>query len=199
MLDKIKEFNEKNNAIYFFAAIIFLVVALLFNGRSNNTNKDKEDNNDTVIEEKEEVSSNYTYDIKINKNEEIVLFTIKVFNNKYLLTKTELGKEQNYYVNYIDIYEQDALGNYILFRGNNFVEGIDNKLLFWDYLEDIIDKSTKIEDTKTCLKNDEYNFTICPTSDGYDITSDAYNINYRKYDVDTTKDFNISLNTTNIN
>lgn len=185
MFKKIKEFNDRNTAIYFFGAIIVLIAVLAI------TNRNKKVETPVIEEpkpvEKEEIITNYSYDIKINKNNEIILFTINFYNNKYLISKTELGKETKYYIHYIDIYEQNVLGNYVLFRNNEIVSGIDNKLLFWDYINNIVSNNTD------CFINNEYNSTICPLEDGISIKNDSYEITYKLYNINSTNDFNINI------
>lgn len=193
MFKKVKDFNDRNNALYFFLAIIFLVVALFINNTTSKKELEKEEEKPKE-EENKKVYKNYSYDIKININNQIVLFTVNVFNNKYLFTKTELGRETKYYVYYSDIYEQNALGNYVLYRDNKFVNDIDNKLLFLDYIKDIIDKSTKVESEDNCLINNIYNFTMCERENGYNIKSNLYEINYEIYNIDSTNDFDITIN-----
>ena len=192
MFSKIKDFNEKNTAIYFFISIIILIGFLFFNSFSN-----KEKKNTCVLPvDTVNKRESYNYDIKINKNNEVVLLSIKKYNNKYLIEKTEKGLVYNYYIHYFNIYIKDETGNYNFFKDTYFVDGVDNKLLFIDYINDLsLVSKESVSDDKTCYTKTNESYNICIDSDNV-LTYKENNITltYRINNSSEVEDFEVNVN-----
>ncbi len=188
MFKKLKDFNEKNTALYFFVAVFILVFVLFINSLSNRKTSDKGNNNSFTIND----SLKYAYDIKIKKNNEIILLNIKRYGNKYLLTKTEMGIESKYYIYYTDIYQNYVNEDYIIYN-DEIIEDVDNKLYFVDYIKELVEGIESFNDnSKTCYLKDN-TIKICAI-DNMNITYENEDL-FISYEIknDVVDDFNINI------
>lgn len=192
MFKKIREFNENNTNLYFFVTM-FILIGLLFINSLSKDNKDIDNNN--TISSIVSSSDIYSYDMKINKPDEVILVSVKRYGNKYLIEKTEKGQVSTYYVYYSDIYEQDSTDKFILFKGNSFVEELDNKLFYMDYIYELSYLGDKVtDDDKTCYDYSKESVNICIDNDNI-ITLYTGNIAVT-YDIDKEddiEDFNVNI------
>ncbi len=193
MFGKIKEFNEKNRNIYFFVAMLVLIGMLFINSLSGN--KKTISNDCTTPSNIISNSYKYSYSIKIQKTDEVILATIKKYGNKMLIEKTEKGKLTNYYLYFSDIYEEDSTGKYIIFRDSYFVDGLDNKFFYIDYINEISSSVTgKTTDGKTCYTSNKEGVYICIDDDDIiTLTKGDITITYEISNKNVT-DFNVDLN-----
>lgn len=192
MFTKIKDFNEKNTTIYFFISVVIIIAFLFVNSLSER----KKENICTIPKDVVQKADNYSYDIKINNNNEVILLSIQKYKNKYLIEKTEKGYVYNYYIYYSDIYEKDELGNYNKFKGNSFVDGIDNKLIFIDYINELsLNSKQNSKDGTVCYDHNELPINICIDTDNIiTYNYDNISITYKVNDVLNIEDFDIIVN-----
>lgn len=190
MFKKLRDFNEKNSTIFFFIALLVIISFLIVNGFKSKNVKDDDKKCNVLFNTKS--TMNYFYDVKIDKNGEIVLLNIKNYGNKYLIRKTENGKETSYFTNYINKYIL-VDDEYVLYNGNYIVSGIDDRFLFLGYINDLSLKSEATNkngeycyinnDTSLCAVN---NKTLVLKNEKFTITYDI--------DVDTiVNDFDVSI------
>lgn len=191
MFKKVKEFNDKNVGLYFFLAVFVLVFSLFINSRFN-----KNENKDTTKECTNAVgtisdSDKYSYEIKINKENEVVILSVKKYAGKILLEKTEKGKSYKYFIYYNDVYVENSDKKYVLTHIDNFVEGIDNKLLYLDYLNEISIKS-KIDEDTSCYIYDSIN--MCIEEDNViNLIDGELSITYTIDNIGSTEDFDVLI------
>jgi hypothetical protein len=158
MLKKFREFNEKNKTINFFILMIILVGFLAFNFISNR-NKKNECELPTSVTSKEKI---YEYEMRITKGEEVVILNVRRYGEKLLVDKTEKGLQSSYYIYYTGVYQKDNNQNYLYYASNNIVDGIDNKLFYMEYLDEISLKSeSKITDDNVCYDITNKSMVLC--------------------------------------
>lgn len=194
MFKKIREFNDKNTGLYFFLAIFILVFSLAINSRFNKTT-DKDTNNKECTNVINTISDSekYSYEIKINKDDEVVLLSVKKYAGKMLVEKTEKGKQFKYFIHYNDVYTENSDNKYVLTHIDNFIEGIDNKLIYLDYLNEISVKS-KVEktDNKSCYVYNLIN--MCIESDNViKYVDDKLTITYTIGNIGDIEDFDVVI------
>ena len=193
MFKKIKDIGDNNSAIITIIAIVILVIFLFVNSlgnRGNTSNKNECIAPTTVTDSK----TSYEYNVKIIKNNETILLNIKKYKSKFLIEKTEKGMSYNYYLYYYDIYEKNSNNEYVLYNGDSFLDGIDNKLYFIDYLGELSsDGEINKTDNEVCYTVDKAE-KICIASDNlitYD--KDDIHIEYDVYKTENVNDFDINI------
>ena len=87
-MKKNEEFNNKKIAIYFFLSMIVLIVLLFVNSISNKENKEKNDTNKNTCVNLIGDNDKYQYNVKISKDNEIIILDIKKYGDKYFIDKT---------------------------------------------------------------------------------------------------------------
>lgn len=193
MLDKLREFNEKNKTINFFILMIILVGFLVFNFISKNNKKDECELPTSVAEN----TNIYEYEMKVTKGDEVVILNVRRYGQKMLVDKTEKGIQSSYYIYYSGVYQRDNNQNYLSYAGNNIVENIDNKYFYMEYLDEISLKTEpKITDNTVCYDITSKSMLLClnEKTDKIELTGTEYKITYEfsKFGEGEDIDVNIS-------
>ncbi|HOO68182.1 MAG TPA: hypothetical protein PLC53_02305 [Bacilli bacterium] len=189
MIEKIKKFNESNKNVFFFILTLILIGFIIFS-RIYTANKTTECITPTYVVDE---SNNYTYEIKVKKDDEIIILSISKYGNKYHVEKTEKGLLTNYYIYYSDIYEEDSSGNYIIFRDKSFIDGIDNKYIYIEYLNEVFsDIVATEEDLGLCYANESFKACINEDDNAIYATLGDIEIDYVSFNVGVAKDFDIN-------
>jgi len=193
MLDKLREFNEKNKTVNFFILMIILVGFLIFNFVSKINKKDECELPTSVTEN----TNIYEYEMKITKSEEVIILNVRRYGQKILVDKTEKGLQSSYYIYYSGIYQKDNNQNYVSYAGNQIVENIDNKLFYMEYLDEISLKSEpKVTDDTVCYDITEKSMVLClnEKTDKIELSGMGYKMTYEfsKFGEGEDIDVNIS-------
>lgn len=191
MFKRIKEFNENNTTLYFFI-VMFILIVLLFTSSLKNRGKDNNDDKCTTISDVTSTNVKYTYDIKINKNAEIILVNVKRYGNKYLFEVIEKGEASYYYVYYTDVYKENN-SSYYIFNENNFIAEIDNKYLFLEYLNDLSIGFTQEASNDEACYSDTITKICVDNTQTIILNKDDINITYKISNIGEVEDFNINI------
>lgn len=193
MLKKLRELNEQNKTIYFFGLMILLLLFLVFNIVSN---REKE-NECTMPDAAVNSLYIYEYDIKITFEDQVVLLNVKRYGNKFLIEKTELGLLTSYYIYYSDVYKKNnETDMYEIYSDKNFINGIDNKYIYIDYLSEIIKNiDPTIEDDLTCYTKESNSFELCidSSSNKLILEDGNYNLEYEFSNIGDLEDFTVDI------
>lgn len=192
MFKFLNEFDKKYSSVIVVLSLFVIIIFLFFNSRISNGNGLE----CKVPKEIVNNVNNYSYNIKVTNNETSVELFIKRYNSKYLIEKNEFGIKSTYYINYTDILEKASNGKYIKYRKNDIVEGLDNKFLIFDYVNDISLKSTVLDDNGiTCFNNRQLELSICMNLDEtITLKMSNYVITYQINNIGSIKDFNVDVN-----
>lgn len=185
------EFDKKYSSILFIISLFVIIVFLFFNSRVNSKNGLLCEIPKDLVKD----INNYSYNIKIDNNGIITELFIKRYNSKYLIEKNADGIKSTYYIYHTDILEKASNGKYIKYRKDNIVDGIDNKFLIFDYLNDISLKSNIVEESEiTCFNNRKLELSICMNlDDTITLKMSNYVVTYKVNDIGVIKDFDVSV------
>ncbi len=190
-MKKNEEFNNKKIAIYFFLSMIVLIVLLFVNSISNKENKEKNDTNKNTCVNLIGDNDKYQYNVKISKDNEIIILDIKKYGDKYFIDKTEKGIITSYYIYYTKIYVSS--GSAFVKYDGNILNGIDDKFLFLSYVDSMsLNSSNKVSDK--CIINDEENYKICVINNNtLNVLYNDLNITYEVDALGEVKDFDVNI------
>lgn len=190
-MKKNEEFNNKKIAIYFFLSMIVLIVLLFVNSISNKENKEKKDTNKNTCVNLIGDNDKYQYNVKISKDNEIIILDIKKYGDKYFIDKTEKGIITSYYIYYTKIYVSS--GSAFVKYDGNILNGIDDKFLFLSYVDSMsLNSSNKVNDK--CIINDEENYKICIINNNtLNVLYNDLNITYEVDALGEVKDFDVNI------
>lgn len=190
-MKKDEEFNNKKIAIYFFLSMIVLIVLLFVNSISNKENKEKNDTNKNTCVNLIGDNDKYQYNVKISKDNEIIILDIKKYGDKYFIDKTEKGIITSYYIYYTKIYVSS--GSAFVKYDGNILNGIDDKFLFLSYVDSMsLNSSNKVNDK--CIINDEENYKICIINNNtLNVLYNDLNITYEVDALGEVKDFDVNI------
>jgi len=190
MFKKLREFNDNNTTLYFFLSIGVLIFFLVFNSFSDEKPKDENNCFTSLVSE----YSNYEYNIKIKKDNKVVIANVKRYNNKHLIEKTENGEESRYYIHYLDFYKENDSSEFVKTNDTTIVEGIDNKLFFIMYIDEINLSSELVKNNdKDCYSNLDNDMLTCITDDLITVEKDDFTIEYEMVSVSSVKDFSVVI------
>lgn len=192
MLKWFKEFDKRYSTLFFCFALLIIIVFLFY---SNTINKNDE-NTCTIPNSIVNNYTNYAYDIVITKNDAVSELYVKRYDTKYLVEKNENGVKSAYYIYHTDLLERASNGEYIRYRKDNIVDGIDNKFLILDYINEISLKSTVSTDNElTCYNNRKIELSMCINLDNsITLEVDDYTIVYKVKEVGSIDDFDVDAN-----
>ena len=190
-MKKNEEFNNKKIAIYFFLSMIVLIVLLFVNSISNKENKEKNDTNKNTCVNLIGDNDKYQYNVKISKDNEIIILDIKKYGDKYFIDKTEKGIITSYYIYYTKIYVSS--GSAFVKYDGNILNGIDDKFLFLSYVDSMsLNSSNKVSDK--CIINNEENYKICVINNNtLNVLYNDLNITYEVDALGEVKDFDVNI------
>lgn len=192
MVSKIREFNKTYSTLFFCISLLIIIIFLAYFSVSNrNTSKIC-----TIPNKLVNNYTNYSYDITYIKDDKKIDLYVKRFESKYLIEKVEDGLKSTYYIYYTDIFEKASNGEYIRFRKDNIVDGLDNKMLLLDYVNDIsLESSVRTENELTCYYNRKMELLMCINlDDSISIEANDYKIEYKIKEVAGVRDFKIDVN-----
>lgn len=189
MFKKLNEFDNKYSGLFLCFALLIIIVFLFYISQVNR-NKEKEC---SVPNEIVNNYSNYSYDVSITRNNIVTQLSIKRYNSKYLIEKNDNGIKTTYYLYHTDLLEKASNGKYIKYRKDYIVDGIDNKLLVFDYINEISLKSTLSNDGElTCYNNRKMELSMCINlDDSITLEGNGYTIVYSVKNVGTIEDFDV--------
>jgi len=191
MIKKLRDFDKNYSNLFFFFSLLIIILFLVFISTSNRT-KQKEC---TIPNSLVNNYNNYSYSIKFtDENRNIELF-IKRYQSKYLIEKNENGTKSTYYLQYTDLLEKSSDGKYIKYRGDKIIDGLDNKFLILDYINDISLQSTINKGSElTCYNNRKMELSMCLNlDDSIELKKDNYTIIYTIDKVSGVEDFNVDI------
>ncbi|MBQ1812330.1 MAG: hypothetical protein II119_00055 [Bacilli bacterium] len=175
MLYKIREFNKNYSNIVFLIIMIFILVVLIITS-INNRNKPKE----CVIPSKVVgMATDYSYDIKVLKDDvEIAKLFVKKYDSKHLIELNKDDEKNIYFLQYTDFLRKNSNGTYSNFGSNELIEGLDNKYILFEYINDLSMTSDIItRNDRNCYINRKENVSICVNMDNsVELTSDEYTL-----------------------
>ena len=186
-----KEFDKKYSTLFFCISLLIIIIFLAYTSSFI-----KVENNTCVIPNKlVDNYSNYKYDVTYKTNDKKIELFIKRYDKKYLIEKNENGVKSSYYIYYTDIFEEASNGDYIKYRKENIIDGIDNKLLLLDYINDIsLESSLKEDNELTCYVNRKLELNMCINlDDSIELEGTDYKIVYEIKEAGTVKDFNVDI------
>lgn len=175
MLYKIREFNKNYSNIVFLIFMIFILVVLVVIS-INNRNKPKE----CVIPSKIlGMATNYSYDIQVLKDDvEIAKLFVKKYDSKHLIELNKDDTKNTYYLQYTDFLKRNSNGTYSIFDSYELIEGLDNKYLLFEYINDLSIVSDIItRNDRSCYINRKENVSICINLDNsVEFSTDDYKL-----------------------
>ena len=191
MLKVFKDFDKNYSALFFCIALLIIVVCLVY---SNVMNGNKEKNcvvPSTIVNN----YNNYAYNIVIEKNDVITKLYVKKYNTKYLIEKNENDIKSTYYINYTDLLEKASNGKYIKFRKDYIVDGLDNKFLIFDYINELsLKSSVSTKDEITCYNNRNLGLSMCINlDDSVTLKMKEYKITYTLKENGMINDFDVDI------
>ena len=193
MISKIREFSKNYSNLFFLISLLFIIIILVYTAFNN---RDK--NQECIIPNKLVNNyNNYSYNVKYEKDNEKINLYVKRYGSKYLIGKNHNDTKKLYYLEYVDLLIKNENEKYIKFNGD-IIEGIDNRLLILDYLNDISIQSNLTEKSeRTCYINARYNSSICINLDNsIELAKDDYKILYTINDIGSITDFNVNIDKT---
>ena len=191
MVKKLREFDRNYSSVFFCIALLIIILFLAYISTFNRSKN-------VVCEIPNDVLSsyqNYSYDIEYVKDNRVIDLHIKKYGYKYLIEKTENSVRSTYYIYYTDIYEMNENGKYVKYRSDNIVNGLDNKFLFIDYINEVsLSSSVSVNDNKTCYNNRKSGVYMCLNTDGTILLeNDDYKVTYSIKEKGTITDFEVEI------
>jgi hypothetical protein len=178
----IKDEHFKRKSFFIFYGIFFLVFALLF--AFVKPTEDEEKKEEDIVTEKEGIivknQDNYSFSHTITYGDFEILIYGSVYNNESIIQKRIGTVEEKYYTYFDETYKMDSSNQYLITQ-EDIIENFDMKLINPEYLEELLDDSTKKEtDTQITYTNTEYSMTFVLT---YDEDSVLQHITLTKDDI----------------
>lgn len=197
MLKVFKDFDKNYSTLFFCIALLIIIVCLVYSNVMN-VNKEK-----TCVVPNTIVNNynNYSYDIVIEKNGVATKIYVKRYNTKYLIEMNENDIKSTYYINHTDLLEKASNGKYIKFRKDNIVDGLDNKFLIFDYINEIsLKSSVSTKNGVTCYNNRNLELSMCLNLDN-SITLEMkdYKITYTIKENSMISDFDVDIDSSSYN
>lgn len=197
MLKVFKDFDKNYSTLFFCIALLIIIVCLLYSNVMN-INKDK-----TCVVPNSVVNNynNYAYDIVVEKNGVVTKLYVKRYNTKYLIEKNENDIKSTYYINHTDLLEKASNGKYIKFRKDSIVDGLDNKFLIFDYINELsLKSSVSTNNGSTCYNNRNLELSMCINLDN-SITLEMkdYKITYTVKENSMISDFDVDIDLSSYN
>lgn len=197
MLKVFKDFDKNYSTLFFCIALLIIIVCLLYSNVMN-INKDK-----TCVVPNSVVNNynNYAYDIVVEKNGVVTKLYVKRYNTKYLIEKNENDVKSTYYINHTDLLEKASNGKYIKFRKDSIVDGLDNKFLIFDYINELsLKSSVSTNNGSTCYNNRNLELSMCINLDN-SITLEMkdYKITYTVKENSMISDFDVDIDLSSYN
>lgn len=197
MLKVFKDFDKNYSTMFFCIALLIIIVCLVYSNVMN-INKDK-----TCVVPNAIVNNynNYAYDIVIEKNGVVTKLYVKRYNTKYLIEKNENDIKSTYYINHTDLLEKASNGKYIKFRKDSIVDGLDNKFLIFDYINELsLKSSVSTNNGSTCYNNRSLELSMCINLDN-SITLEMkdYKITYTIKENSMISDFDVDIDLSSYN
>lgn len=197
MLKVFKDFDKSYSTLFFCIALLIIIVCLVYSNVMN-INKEK-----TCVVPNTIVNNynNYAYDIVIEKNGVVTKLYVKRYNTKYLIEKNENDIKSTYYINHTDLLEKASNGKYIKFRKDNIVDGLDNKFLIFDYINELsLKSSVSTNNGVTCYNNRNLELSMCINLDN-SITLEMkdYKITYTIEENSMISDFDVDIDSSSYN
>lgn len=191
MLKMFKDFDKNYSTLFFCIALLIIIVCLVYSNVMN-VNKEK-----TCVVPNTIVNNytNYAYDIVIEKNDVITKLYVKRYNTKYLIEKNENDIKSTYYINHTDLLEKASNGKYIKFRKDNIVDGLDNKFLILDYINELsLKSSVSTKNGVTCYNNRNLELSMCINlDDSITLEMNDYKITYTIKESSMISDFDVEI------
>lgn len=192
MFKKLKEFNNNYANLFFMIALIFIIVFLGYIAFTNRTKK-------TVCVTPSKILNNYenyAYNIKYTDEDEGATIYIKRYGSKYLLEVNKDENKTNYYIEYTDFLKKEYDDIYYRYNNNYIIDGVDNKYLFLDYINEIsLDSTIVTKNERTCYVNRKNNVSMCINLDkSIELSKDNFKLLYTITDLGGVDDFKVSSN-----
>jgi len=192
MFKKVKEIlNDKfdeTKRIRFFLVFYFIIftLALIFI---------KTNNKEEVIEkEKLNNSSNYSFRYEIEYEAPLIVLSGSVYNNYMVFDKIVDGLREKYLIYFNEVYKLES-DEYI--KIDYLIENFDNKLLNLEYIKDVIEEGTQVDEEGLEFFNEKRNinikFSFLEDTEEILLTKDNINIKYIIYDYNKVKPFDINI------
>lgn len=197
MLDKIKEFNKNYSNTVFLVIMIFILFSLIYIS-FNNRSKPKECVMPNSIVNN---SLSYSYNVSVTSDgNDIAKLFVKKYDSKHLIELNMNDTKDTYYLNYTDFLIRKPNGRYSVFYKNELIDGLDNKYLIFDYINDLSKSSDVItKDERNCYINRKENVSMCINLDkSVELIKENYNLVYT-IDTNYIDDFDVSIEKIDIN
>lgn len=191
MLYKIREFNKNYSNVVFLIFMVFILVVLVIIS-INNRNKPKECAIPNKLVGK---ATNYSYDIKVLSDDvEIAKLFVKKYESKHLIEVDENDTKNMYYLHYTDFLKKNSNGMYSIFGSHELIEGLDNKYLLFEYINDLSMISDVItRNDRNCYINRKENVSICVDLDNsVEVNTEDYKLIFTIKDT-YIDDFNVMI------
>ena len=191
MFKKVKEFEKQYSTLFFCISLLVIIVFLAY---FSVLNKDKE-KECVVPNNLVNNYSNYEYNVSYEKDDKKVKLFIKRYDKKYLIEKEEDGVNESYYIYYTDVLKKDDSGEYKVYN-KSIIDGLNNKLLFIDYINDVSLQSNITTDNElTCYVNRKLDMSMCVNLDkSITLKGEDYRIIYEIESSGEVADFNVNAN-----
>lgn len=197
MLKVFKDFDKNYSTLFFCIALLIIIVCLVYSNVMNVNKEKKCAVPNTIVNN----YNNYAYDIVIEKNGVITKLYVKRYNTKYLIEMNENDTKSTYYINHTDLLEKASNGKYIKFRKDNIVDGLDNKFLIFDYINELsLKSSVSTKNGVTCYNNRNLELSMCINLDN-SITLEMkdYKITYTIKENGMISDFDVEIDSSSYN
>jgi len=191
MFKKLRDFNESYSNLFFLIALLFIIIFLIYIAFTNRTKV-----NECVIPEKIVNNySNYSYNIKYSNDDKNIAVYVKRYDSKYIFEVNENDIKNVYYLEYTDMLKKGTDDLYHKYNIKDIIEGIDNKFLILDYINDISLESTVTTiNERSCYINRKNNLTMCISLDkSIELEKDDYKLVYTITDIGNVEDFNVNI------
>lgn len=191
MIKVFKDFDKNYSTLFFCIALLIIVVCLVYSNVSGTNMKKNCKIPNSVVNN----YNNYAYDIVIEKNGTITKLYVKRYNTKYLIEKNENDIKSAYYINHTDLLEKASNGKYIKFRKDNIVDGLDNKFLIFDYINELsLKSSVSTNNGSTCYNNRNLEMSMCINlDDSITLEMKDYKITYTIKENSMISDFDVNI------
>lgn len=190
-MKKNKELNPVNLSISFGIVIFIILIFFIYFSSVNRNNKVCKMPTEIVNK-----TNNYMYDIVYTKDNTVIDLSIKKYKSKYLIEKTENNIKTMYYIHHTDLLEKASNGKYIKYRKDNIIDGLDNKYLILDYIDEIsLESKVTSENELTCYYNRKLELSICINLDEtITLKTNNYQLNYKVREIGNVDNFYIDIN-----
>ena len=191
MFKKLKEFDSRYYNLFFCIALLIIIIILVYISTSTRQNMKTCTTPNDIIKD----YTSYSYNIRFTDQERKIDLFIKRYNSKYLIEKNENGSKTMYYLHYTDLLEKSSDGTYIKYRKNEIIDGIDNKYLILDYINEVsLDSNINNESDLTCYINRKLEIKMCVNlDDSIELKGDNYSLTYKINEVGNISDFNVEI------